>query len=43
MYNTNPSNTPEKTLYRLIACCLIHFLRRYIKNVFSVYTFMNHD
>ena len=28
MYNTNPSNTPDKTLYRLIACCLIHFLWR---------------
>ena len=28
MYSTNPSNTPEKTLYRLIACCLIHFLWR---------------
>ena len=24
----NPSNTPEKTLYWLIACCLIHFLWR---------------
>ena len=28
MYSTNPSNIPEKTLYGLIACCLIHFLWR---------------
>ena len=39
MYSTNPTNA-EKTLYRLITCCLIHFFEDKILFIY-IYIYIN--